>query len=242
MKPKDYKKTFRLEENKCFNREKFLALFMEDFSTALSSHQQMNVTHFSNEVMAIKNKFDNIFINTLITLENSEKFWKYIYAIKIIPIRNLYFKDWNKSVLDHRRKTDPDFNRRYTEYLWHKEDEENQKQEWRKAFEETWARNSTRARPWENTADVLRSRESSEFAKILGLDTHTDIKKETIISQFRIMAKLIHPDVNNTLGANEKFILLQNAKENLLKILEKYPHREDETSETEDSDEQYQEV
>ncbi len=114
MKPKDYRKTFNLETSVRFDRSTFCTQLMEDFIVSLEQHPKMNVAHFRNEVSNLKQKFEYIFNGTPFAYEAQQKFWNYIFAVKIIPIRNTYFIDWNKSTLEHRVATDPDFAHRYT--------------------------------------------------------------------------------------------------------------------------------
>jgi len=57
---------------------------------------------------------------------------------------------------------------------------------------------------------------SSEYYRVLGLEDNAglaDIKK-----QYRKKAKLLHPDINKNLDAHEKFILLNEAYEYLIKL------------------------
>jgi hypothetical protein len=190
---------------------------MDDFSNLLATHPKMNVTHFRNDVEHIKQKFDNIFNGTKIPYENKEEFWKYIFAVKIIPIRNAYFKDWKKSILDHRLQTDPDFKIRYLNYQIHKEMDDWLEEERKSIMEEALRNAEKRLKEALAFHDSIRI----DAMRILGIGAEEALTKELVLSQFRIIAKAVHPDFHMGQGEEYKikFQELLEARDTLLNHL-----------------------
>jgi hypothetical protein len=213
MKPKQYVKEFNLGVSAKFDRTKFCQQIMEDFIDALNTHPKVTVVFFKLELTKIKEKFDNIFRNTAVSFEDSEKFWKYVYAAKIIPIRNLYFKDWKDDVLKYKLQNDPDFERRYNAYLWAKEDEKYEQEE-RKRERFSWEQFYNNLLNKHIKFDTTKM----HYMQVLGISNETELTKKTIISQYRIMSKIFHPDLSKT-ETSEDFISITKAKEALLSLV-----------------------
>ncbi len=192
---------------------------MEDFTVSLGCHSKINVTHFKNEVSNLKQKFDNIFNGTPFAYEAIQKFWNYIFAVKIIPIRNTYFIDWNKSAFEHRLSTDPDFARRYNMWKMHQEMDELLDRE----YEDFWQERINHFEEMlkhamhQTNAELIRARE------VLGIGSDETLTKEFVASQFRICAKSVHPDFHpdQEERANSSFHALYSARDLLLKSLQR---------------------
>jgi hypothetical protein len=225
LKPKEYQKQFNLFETEKFNRTQFCSLVLEDFTNLLKTHPKMNPTHFQNDVSNMKEKWDRIFMGTKVSYDNAEKFWKYFFAVKIIPIRNVYFPDWKKAVHEYRMATDQTYKIKYQNWKWHKEEEEEMEQ-MRKdmmqgmldSFEEYFRKQKERV-----TEDLKK--EAAEFkgmvneAKaLLGIGEEETLSEELVNTQFRYFAKLFHPDLSQK-ETNTQFIRVKEAQEVLLKSL-----------------------
>jgi hypothetical protein len=219
MKPKQYQKEFDLLNTDKFDRTKFCSLLMEDFTSTLNTHPKMNVTHFKNEVENIKNKFDRIFNGTKLSYDDAEKFWKYIFAVKIVPIRNTYFVDWKKANFDHRYATDRDFAIRYDSWNMHKEEDEWLEQELRESSRRYWQFLHDRL---EELINGKNKREQISKAKeILGIGQDEIVTNDLVSSQFRMLAKSLHPDVHPELGEEgaQKFNVLVESKNILIQSI-----------------------
>ena len=99
MKPKEYIKKFNLVSSSgSFDRSLFCQQLQEDFAQLLAVNSQVNYTYFENATKSIKQKFDNIFRDSNLSEEAKDKFWKFFFATKIIPIRKMYcvFKSWKE--------------------------------------------------------------------------------------------------------------------------------------------------
>jgi hypothetical protein len=104
MKPKEYVRKFKLDQQDRFNRSLFIEDFIKDLRVSIeyyTNNKQMNVGIYERLVSELKNKWDSIFIRSKLTIEQYEAFWKYFYATIIIPIRNNYFGE-NEEIYEER--------------------------------------------------------------------------------------------------------------------------------------------
>ena len=216
MKPKEYIKQFGLD-NKLghFNRSLLCQQLQEDFAQLLAANSQVNYIHFENATKLIKQKFDNIFRDSSLSEEAKDKFWKFFFATKIIPIRNTYFgfKSWKEIKLEYKLKTDKDFRRSY---------------ETAKFFEKLYTRYSQlfeeelreqaqyfKQRLNDHIFNPLESRERDlQISKsLLGFSEEDSLEENFIKRQFRIMPLTCHPDTG---GDSEAFLKLTAARDFLL--------------------------
>jgi hypothetical protein len=216
MKPKQFIDRYNLDTTKFFDRNEFCVDLMDDFSKMLNSVRLTTVT-FENCVNQLNLKFWNIFNGSKVDREAAEKFWRYIFAAHIVPIRNLYFPDWKKAIHEHRYSTDPDFARRYDAWKMHKEmdDEMNEfvNQARRESVNDFWERLT------KNFFDMLNrlSASPSELIKakeIFGFHAEENPSIDEIKSKYRVMAKMTHPDLGND---PTSFHALQGARDVLLR-------------------------
>lgn len=220
MKPKQYIEKFKLNDTPYFNRDSFCEDLMDDFKTMLGS-VRLSVVTFENCVSQLNVKFWNIFNGSKVQREAAEKFWKFIFAAHIVPVRSLYFPDWKKAIHDHRYANDPDFARRYDTWKMHKEYEDR----FRSEFEENFERRRASAESfWEflrggfrrflESIDIPSQVEIQKAKGIFGFHEQETPTKDQIKIKYRTMAKMTHPDLGND---SDAFLALADAKKVLFK-------------------------
>ena len=211
MKAKEYVKKYKLESSKHFDRNSFCKDMELEF---LDLFKETNksippLPRFEKVVNDLKGKWDSVFRRTdFISYEEAEKFWNYFFATSIIKIRTELFGDWKKAKHNYRYTNDPDFRRRYDNWQFHKEMEQEENR-WYNAFNEDFfqrALNSLR----------FRFNNIAVHCGLLGLSSD-EITKESVQKAYRTLSIQHHPDQG---GLEENFIKITNAKDKILEYLE----------------------
>jgi hypothetical protein len=201
MKVKEYVDLFKLKESKHFDRNVFVEYLESDFLKSLNQ-TQMSPVIFTNKVSELKTKFDNIFNKCPVKTEETEKFWKYIYATKIIPVRSKLFPgDWKDVLHVYKMKTNPTYRQKYENWKFHKDQEE-----WfTKSFYEHF----------EQRLDLLNQllMHGNSDRVLLEIPITKSLTENVIKSHYNELVKIHHPDKG---GDNEYFIKITDAKNRLI--------------------------
>ena len=213
MKPKQYIKKYNLETSAFFDRTAFVDDFMADFKTMLGAVHLSPVT-FKNVVSDLEIKFRNIFNGSEVTLDAADKFWNYIFASQIVPIRNFYFPDWKKAMLDHKLKTDPDFKRRYNCWQMHQEEDKFFNDMMGNFWEDLLHRFESYASQM-NSLRYVKYEDVTAAKKTLGFSEKESPTVDEIKSRYRLLAMMTHPDKG---GDDASFRALSEAKDFLMRL------------------------
>jgi len=95
MKPKEYVRKYKLNQNSKFNHNAFVADFTVDFMSLIEFHQSSgdwNYTKFQNCVNDIRRKWDGV--SNKVAGGLPEKLWNYFYASVVVKVRDEYFGDF----------------------------------------------------------------------------------------------------------------------------------------------------
>jgi hypothetical protein len=93
MKAIDYVDKYNLHNTFKFDRASFVVDFMAEFDLELPEYKgmpDMMYVIFQAAVSNAKELWDDIFIDTKVSKEHSDKFWGFVYASEIIPRRNKF--------------------------------------------------------------------------------------------------------------------------------------------------------
>ena len=95
MKPKQYLDKYKIIHSPVFDRKEFLIDILADFEQILldlkGNRSAVSYGLFQVGVKSIRQKWNSIFRQSCIQLEDHEKLWKYFYAAFVIKMRNELF-------------------------------------------------------------------------------------------------------------------------------------------------------
>ena len=126
MKPLQYVKKYRLDETRVYDREAFMADFVNDFLATVEvskSHTDFNLTHWENLVRQSRAKFDGIVNKSKWTPEEWEGTWKYFYATVVVKMRDQLFGEVlrkKREARERRRREEDEWWR--SESRWSRQD------------------------------------------------------------------------------------------------------------------------
>lgn len=206
MKVAEYVSTFNLKGASHFDRDAFLIQFSSEFESNVKSLSQMNPKIWENTIIQYKQKWDNIFNKSKLTRDQSDKFWGFFFATKVIPVRNSLFPgEWKTILHEYRIKNDRDYRIRFN-----RKEEYKQEQDFlRKDFEEF-------QQSFFNSF-FKRSHDPIKQACIILLNLQDqELTEQAVIVAYRNLAKTKHPDVG---GSQEEFVQITEAKDKLLELL-----------------------
>ena len=225
MKPKEYLKEFNLSADKFEDKQftfKLRGQIYEDFID-LITNVRMSPVMFKNITKQIMDKVNIIMTMANLTDESKrKKFSGFIYASVVIKERNKLYPDWSKACLEHKLKTDKDFERRYENYQWHKREDA--------YWENFYAENFRSA--FKNAEERLREmygnpiqKEFEEKAIQIGFSTDEIVNEESINRYFRIQSKKYHPDSQSSLANAVIFNEVVECKDWLISHLQNMPSK-----------------
>ena len=223
MKPKEYLKEFNLSADKFEDKQftfKLRGQIYEDFID-LITNVRMSPIMFKNITKQIMDKVNIIMTMANLTDESKrKKFSGFIYASVVIKERNKLYPDWSKACLEHKLKTDKDFERRYENYQWRKREDA--------YWENFYAENFRSA--FKNAEERLREmygnpiqKEFEEKAIQIGFSTDEIVNEESINRYFRIQSKKYHPDSQSSLANAAIFNEVVECKDWLISHLQDMP-------------------
>lgn len=223
MKPKEYIKEFNLTADKFDNKQftfKLRGQIYEDF-VDLITNVRMSPVMFKNITKQIMDKVDMIMTMSNLTDEaKRKKFSGFIYASVVIKERNKLYPDWSKACLEHKLKTDKDFERRYENYQWHKREDAY----WENFYHENFQSAFNKAK------EILKEmygnpfeKEFEEKAIQIGFSTDEIVNEDSINRYFRIQSKKYHPDSQSSLANATIFNEVVECKDWLISHLQDMP-------------------
>lgn len=223
MKPKEYIAKYHIDETTFIDRAAFIEDLLDDLKKFLSAYKNINVTVFENAINAIRVKWNNIFNESKTDQAHADKFWNYFFATTVVPLRNMYFPNWKDEKFKHRLATDADFRRRYNCWKMHKEIEDFESEIFEEAFAFSWERARANFKAYLDSLRVQgRVDAVKEACTYMGL-SFDELKKEDVDKKYRMLAKMTHPDITGTSGAEggDEFITLKNSRDLIIAYLER---------------------
>ena len=167
-------------------------------------------------------------VNLIMNLANltdeakRKKFSGFIYASVIIKERDKLYPNWSEACLQHKLKTDKDFERRYRHYQFYKEEAES----WKNYYQDYFNSYFDRARKiLKETQAIPNKKEFDEKAIQIGFSTGEIIDKDSINRYFRIRSKKYHPDSQSSLANAAIFNEVVNCKDWLISHLQYMPEK-----------------
>lgn len=203
MKPAEYVKKYGIDRSTHFDTKMFVEEFFDDMCG--NSDLTFNKSHsiYESWLDNVRRKWDAIFNKSILKTDQSDKIWKYLYAAKIIPLRDSVFGDYKAAKHNQKMKYDKSYRNAY-----HRSQE-------RKQYEKDW--NDHFSKVFDNFLskflDINPPVESLAYLQL----TSDNLTIDNVNSQFRKLSFKMHPDAG---GSAEQFRKLINHKETLLKFLQ----------------------
>jgi len=194
MKPREYVRKYNLKNTNKFNHEEFIADLTIDFKSNLEVLQeikQLNYNRFKQCVKEIRDKFDNIFIKSVLK-EVPESLWKYFYVTVVGKVKDELFGEYLKKK---------------------KEKHEENQREW-KRHEAYFTMNDFVGSMFNNYFNfIFKSMDKKDSSCFDILDLTKEATKENVMNKFRELCMIYHPDKD---GDASKFREIVEAKNKCL--------------------------